>query len=233
MAGKNGHASRSERGRLPEGRSVADRIGGARRTRARPRSAMPGRGETVKLSSFGSFVVRDKGAARRPQSEDRHRGADRAAPGDGLQAIERAQGAHQRRGRRRRTTSDPRPSGAHSWTRAPTLSAPSARSPTTSTCRSTCCASGKRASAQIRPLKRGGGRRYYRPDDVDLLKGIRQLLYGEGYTIKGVQRILKEEGIRFVQSVGRGEQSVERPSRRRQRRTRPHRPRRPPRSRPR
>jgi DNA-binding transcriptional MerR regulator len=63
--------------------------------------------------------------------------------------------------------------------------------------------------SQIRPLKRGGGRRYYRPDDVDLLKGIRHLLYGEGYTIKGVQRILKEEGVRFVQSVGRGELSVE------------------------
>jgi DNA-binding transcriptional MerR regulator len=60
----------------------------------------------------------------------------------------------------------------------------------------------------IKPLKRGGGRRYYRPDDVDLLKGIRQLLYGEGYTIKGVQRILKEEGVRFVQGIGRGEQSV-------------------------
>lgn len=60
----------------------------------------------------------------------------------------------------------------------------------------------------IKPLKRGGGRRYYRPDDVDLLKGIRHLLYGEGYTIKGVQRILKEEGIRFVQAIGRGEQSV-------------------------
>jgi DNA-binding transcriptional MerR regulator len=64
---------------------------------------------------------------------------------------------------------------------------------------------------QIRPLKRGGGRRYYRPDDVDLLKGIRHLLYGEGYTIKGVQRILKTEGARFVQSVGRGEQQVEPP----------------------
>jgi DNA-binding transcriptional MerR regulator len=65
--------------------------------------------------------------------------------------------------------------------------------------------------AQIKPLKRGGGRRYYRPEDVDLLKGIRQLLYGEGYTIKGVQRILKEEGLRFVQSVGRGEQAAEAP----------------------
>lgn len=54
---------------------------------------------------------------------------------------------------------------------------------------------------QIRPLKRGGGRRYYRPDDVELLKGIRHLLYGEGYTIRGVQRILKEQGVRFVMTV--------------------------------
>jgi DNA-binding transcriptional MerR regulator len=57
--------------------------------------------------------------------------------------------------------------------------------------------------AQIKPLKRGGGRRYYRPDDVDLLKGIRHLLYGEGYTIRGVQRILKEQGVRFVMNVWR------------------------------
>ena len=60
--------------------------------------------------------------------------------------------------------------------------------------------------SHIKPLKRGGGRRYYRPDDVDLLRGIRHLLYGEGYTIKGVQRILKEEGVRFVQSIGRGDE---------------------------
>ncbi len=46
--------------------------------------------------------------------------------------------------------------------------------------------------AQIRPLKRGGGRRYYRPEDVELLRRIRALLYGEGYTIKGVQRLLKD-----------------------------------------
>ena len=57
--------------------------------------------------------------------------------------------------------------------------------------------------SQIRPLKRGGGRRYYRPDDIDLLRGIRHLLYGEGYTIKGVQRILKEQGPRFVMQVWR------------------------------
>jgi DNA-binding transcriptional MerR regulator len=55
--------------------------------------------------------------------------------------------------------------------------------------------------SHIKPMKRGGGRRYYRPDDVDLLRGIRHLLYGEGYTIRGVQRILKDEGVRFVQAV--------------------------------
>ena len=54
---------------------------------------------------------------------------------------------------------------------------------------------------QIKPMKRGGGRRYYRPDDVDLLRGIRYLLYGEGYTIRGAQRILKDHGIKFVQHV--------------------------------
>jgi DNA-binding transcriptional MerR regulator len=54
---------------------------------------------------------------------------------------------------------------------------------------------------QIKPMKRSGGRRYYRPDDVDLLRGIRRLLYGEGYTIRGVQRILKEYGIKAVQGL--------------------------------
>ena len=52
--------------------------------------------------------------------------------------------------------------------------------------------------SQIKPMKRGGGRRYYRPDDLSLLRGIRHLLYSEGYTIKGVQRILKEQGARHV-----------------------------------
>jgi DNA-binding transcriptional MerR regulator len=55
--------------------------------------------------------------------------------------------------------------------------------------------------SEIKPMKRGGGRRYYRPDDVDLLRGIRHLLYGEGYTIRGVQRILKDEGLQYVQTV--------------------------------
>lgn len=48
--------------------------------------------------------------------------------------------------------------------------------------------------SQVRPLKRGGGRRYYRPEDVALLKKIHHLLYTEGYTIKGVQKLLKEVG---------------------------------------
>lgn len=56
---------------------------------------------------------------------------------------------------------------------------------------------------QIKPLKRGGGRRYYRPDDVALVRAIKQLLYGEGYTIKGVQRILKEQGVRAVIGAAR------------------------------
>jgi DNA-binding transcriptional MerR regulator len=57
---------------------------------------------------------------------------------------------------------------------------------------------------QIKPMKRSGGRRYYRPDDVNLLRGIRRLLYGEGYTIRGVQRILREHGIKSVQSLTEG-----------------------------
>ena len=58
---------------------------------------------------------------------------------------------------------------------------------------------------QIKPMKRAGGRRYYRPADVELLKGIRSLLYKEGYTIRGVQKILKEDGAAYVAGVGRGE----------------------------
>ena len=58
--------------------------------------------------------------------------------------------------------------------------------------------------SQVRPVKRAGGRRYYRPDDVQLLGAIRILLYSEGYTIKGVQRILKEQGVRAVVQVKPG-----------------------------
>ena len=57
----------------------------------------------------------------------------------------------------------------------------------------------------IKPMKRAGGRRYYRPADVELLQGIRSLLYKDGYTIRGVQKILKEDGAAYVAGVGRGE----------------------------
>jgi DNA-binding transcriptional MerR regulator len=59
--------------------------------------------------------------------------------------------------------------------------------------------------AQIKPVKRAGGRRYYRPEDVDLLRGIRALLYSEGLTIRGVQKVLKDRGSRHVALMGRGE----------------------------
>ncbi len=59
--------------------------------------------------------------------------------------------------------------------------------------------------SQIKPVKRAGGRRYYRPEDVDLLRGIRALLYHDGFTIKGVQKILRDKGHRHVAELGRGE----------------------------
>ncbi len=65
--------------------------------------------------------------------------------------------------------------------------------------------------SQIRPMKRGGGRRYYRPDDVELLRGIQHLLYGQGYTIRGVQRIFRDQGPRYVSAVGKGEAPVPAP----------------------
>ncbi|MGL4240646.1 MAG: MerR family transcriptional regulator [Beijerinckiaceae bacterium] len=58
--------------------------------------------------------------------------------------------------------------------------------------------------AQIKPLKRGGGRRYYRPDDVDFLRGLKFLLHEQRYTIKGVQKIIKEQGMKAVIAAGRG-----------------------------
>jgi len=57
--------------------------------------------------------------------------------------------------------------------------------------------------AHLKPMKRGGGRRYYRPEDVALLRGIRFLLYNDRYTIRGVQKILREHGPRFVMDYRR------------------------------
>jgi DNA-binding transcriptional MerR regulator len=59
----------------------------------------------------------------------------------------------------------------------------------------------------IRPMKRAGGRRFYRPQDIEVLKGVRVLLHDEGYTIKGVQRLHKEQGVRRLVAAAHGEPS--------------------------
>lgn len=56
---------------------------------------------------------------------------------------------------------------------------------------------------QVRPMRRAGGRRYYRPLDLDLLRGIRVLLYDQRYTTKGVQKIFKDEGVKYISELGR------------------------------
>ena len=61
---------------------------------------------------------------------------------------------------------------------------------------------------QIKPMKRGGGRRYYRPQDVELIKGIRHMLYDQGYTIKGVQKLLRDNGPQFLVAIGSGDLSA-------------------------
>ena len=57
--------------------------------------------------------------------------------------------------------------------------------------------------SQIQPVKRGGGRRYYRPEDIALLRGIQDLLHVQGMTIKGVQKVLKERGLKHVMGIGK------------------------------
>lgn len=56
----------------------------------------------------------------------------------------------------------------------------------------------------IRPMKRAGGRRFYRPQDIAVLRGVRALLHDEGYTIKGVQKLHKEQGVRRLAAAGEG-----------------------------
>jgi DNA-binding transcriptional MerR regulator len=68
---------------------------------------------------------------------------------------------------------------------------------------------------QLKPMKRGGGRRYYRPADIQLLLGIRHLLQAEGYSIRGVQKILRQDGVEDVKRIGRT-QAGERSARMRQ-----------------
>lgn len=59
------------------------------------------------------------------------------------------------------------------------------------------------AFGQIRPMRRAGGRRYYRPIDLDVLRGVRALLYEAKYSTKGVQKIFREQGIKYVAELGR------------------------------
>jgi DNA-binding transcriptional MerR regulator len=68
--------------------------------------------------------------------------------------------------------------------------------------------------SQVKPLKRGGGRRYYRPEDIALLRRIRDLLYTEGYTIRGVQRLFRETGVKSIleRGIAVQEPSTEQPS---------------------
>jgi DNA-binding transcriptional MerR regulator len=65
---------------------------------------------------------------------------------------------------------------------------------------------------QIRPLKRGGGRRYYRPEDINLLKYIQNLLYGQGYTIRGVQKVLRETRGSVINRISTQQQVVAAPA---------------------
>lgn len=62
---------------------------------------------------------------------------------------------------------------------------------------------------QVKPMKRGGGRRYYRPEDVELLRGIRTLLHDEGYTIRGLQRVFRQYGVNYIKNYSQKTQSGE------------------------
>lgn len=62
---------------------------------------------------------------------------------------------------------------------------------------------------QLKPIKRNGGRRLYRPQDIQLVKGLRRLLYEEGYTIKGAQKYLRDHGVASVAGLGSGEGGIE------------------------
>ena len=64
----------------------------------------------------------------------------------------------------------------------------------------------------IRPMKRAGGRRFYRPSDIAVLRGVKRLLHDEGYTIKGVQRLHREEGVRRLVSAGGGQGAAASPA---------------------
>ena len=190
------------------------------------------RGETVKLSGFGSFVVRSKGEriGRNPKtgvevpilprrvmvfkpSNVRRRGSTAAAP---VQPAPKARNSGQ--GRRPGLAFSRASTDTGAATGRPTMIRPARHAERGDgegpeafrTIREVAEATDlpqhvlrfwETRFPQIRPLKRARGRRYYRPEDVERLKLIRRLLYDEGYTIKGVQKLFKEQGVQNVGSA--------------------------------
>src|SRR5262249_39701292 len=129
-----------------------------------------------------------EGRARRTQSKDRKGGPDLAAAGHGVQAVRHSQAADQHRSRRGMTIARDRRLvvrvGVNGVDKAPDAFRTISEVAEELNLPQHVLRFWETRFSQIRPMKRGGGRRYYRPDDVDLLRGIRHLLYGEGYTIR-------------------------------------------------
>ena len=174
------------------------------------------KGETVKLSSFGSFMVRKKGQriGRNPKTGTEVPISPRRVMVFKPSAIlkQRING-HSVRQRRRQGRLRPNAFNRRSKRSGHLDKAPDAFRTISEVADDLDIPQHvlrfwETRFAQIKPMKRSGGRRYYRPDDVDLLRGIRRLLYGEGYTIRGVQRILKEHGIKSVQGLADGSAAV-------------------------
>ena len=161
------------------------------------------RGETVKLSSFGSFVVRKKGQriGRNPKTGKEVPISPRRVMVFKPSAILKQR--INRRCRRRLNNRVAAAAGIGPLEKAPDAFRTISEVADEIDVPQHVLRFWESRFPQIRPMKRGGGRRYYRPDDVDLLRGVRHLLYGEGYTIRGVQRILREQGAAFVQNVWR------------------------------
>ena len=166
------------------------------------------RGETVKLSSFGSFVVRKKGqrVGRNPKTGKEVPISPRRVMVFKPSAIlkQRINGGIEPRTSPTTPTVTDRGLGRLRCREASLDKAPDAFRTISEVADDLKVPQHvlrfwETRFNQIKPMKRAGGRRYYRPDDVDLLRGIHHLLYGEGYTIRGVQRILKDQGLKFVQ----------------------------------
>src|ERR1700722_1439399 len=216
---KDNNACRPLRGGLSAGRLVAHRIRCAGRACPQGDHRLPrtrGNGEALFVR-----LVRgaQEGPTDRPQSEDGYGSANFAATGYGVQALGDSQATHQRWvGRERWWVGRPRrviaatvlpetrqkPDSEAALNKAPDAFRTISEVADDLDLPQHVLRFWESRFPQIRPMKRGGGRRYYRPDDIDLLRGIRHLLYGDGYTIRGVQRILREHGVRSVQSIGQG-----------------------------